>query len=335
MQKPHWQIILTTINYSIIIIIIIIISAKRKSDDKEEHMEEGTGGYVEEMDGGKWQVVSSKKRQPKKKEDTNVGGHVTHDTPNNAEKIQPMNARPTTNNAESNKTKTVNKRTGVLKKTNETHVRNPYLPQRDVPKQKVQINEENERQEEQSGSGNVRQGGNRVASSLQRTITSYASATKVTNNAHQIRFNFSFNVRVNSISEWRRVARILLEQCYEIDSKAFILPWNENKIEGSQGMTLEMVTNKLTMRDSMIARYFNANGNMIPGKVYYQAGVRISTELEKRMLIDCWKSRKRDRKERGLDVINIGVAYMQNSEESFVIGIAVGSSEDQDTTILN
>lgn len=64
-----------------------------------------------------------------------------------------------------------------------------------------------------------------IRSSLQRTITSYASAAKVVHNSNQIRFNFSFNVRVNNPSEWRRVAKILLEQSYEIDRKSFILPF--------------------------------------------------------------------------------------------------------------
>jgi hypothetical protein len=172
-------------------------------------------------------------------------------------------------------------------------------------------------------------------SSLQRTITSYASATKITQNSNQIRFNFSFNVRVNSPSEWRRVAKILLEQSYEVDNKAVILPWDDTKVENGQGMTLEMVSNKLTMRDSLIAKYFNARGNMIPGKIYYQAGVRISTELQTNIFIDKWNGNKRDRKERGLEVLNIGLANMQNSVDSYLIGIAVGSSEDQDTTILN
>jgi hypothetical protein len=172
-------------------------------------------------------------------------------------------------------------------------------------------------------------------SSLQRTITSYASATKMKQNQNQIRFNFSFNVRVNSPSEWRRVAKILLEQSQEIDRKSYILPWDDSKVENYQGITLDMVTNKLTMRDSMIAKYFNARGNMIPGKVYYQAGVRFSTETDINQFIDQWNRNKRDRKERGLEVINIGHANMQNSADSFLIGIAVGSSEDQDTTILN
>jgi hypothetical protein len=178
-------------------------------------------------------------------------------------------------------------------------------------------------------------GNEKQLSSLQRTITSYASATKMKQNSNKIHLNFSFNVRVNNPSEWQRVAKILLEQSYEIDKKSFILPWDDDKVETVQGITLEMVSNRLTIRDSVIAKYFNAKGNMIPGKVYYQAGVCFSTEVETQVFIDQWNSNKRDRKERGLEVLNIGRANMQYSPESYLIGIAVGSSEDQDTTILN
>lgn len=85
-----------------------------------------------------------------------------------------------------------------------------------------------------------------------------------------------------------------------MDKKAYIVPWDDNKVSGSQDMTLNMVNNKLTMKDSVIAKYFNANGNMIPGKVYYQAGVHISTDLDKGIFIDRWNSNKHDRKEIGL-----------------------------------
>lgn len=154
-------------------------------------------------------------------------------------------------------------------------------------------------------------------------------------NSNRIRLNFSFNVRVNSLLEWRRVAKTILEQCYDVDKKAFIVPWDESKMDGGRGITLEIVNNRMTMRDSEIAKYFNPNGNMIPGKVYYQARVCITTDLDKDLFIDKWNSNKRDRKENGLEVLNIGLANMQNSPDSFLIGIAVGSSEDQDTKILN
>jgi hypothetical protein len=75
----------------------------------------------------------------------------------------------------------------------------------------------------------------------------------------------------------------------------------------------------------MIAKYFNAKGNML----------RISMELNANTFLDKWNGNKRDRKEQGLEVLNISLATMQNSVESYLIGIAVGSSEDQDTTILN
>jgi len=299
----------------------------KKSDEDEK---QGGDPNVEDDEQGEWETVTNKKQLSKRKEGVEK---------NNSAEMNNVTMEGKHYEQQDNRVKQYAENKSVMnnndtKTSNRTKPTNPYVRNTaELSKQRVRIQEQSSMKEIQQT--DKQQMEEERKSSLQRKITSYATATKVGKNANQIRFNFSFKVRINSASEWRRVAKTILEQSYEVDRKSFILPWDENRVEGGQGITLEMVTNKLTMRDSDIAKYFNSNGNMIPGKVYYQAGVQISTDLEKDVFVDKWNNNKRDRKERGLDALNIGLANMQNSAESFLIGIAVGSSEDQDALILN
>lgn len=296
---------------------------KRKLMDDDVHELVGR----EEQEG--WTKVVNKKSNPKQGFKSSVKFNA-ESKPNDVSRETIKMQRQLDNKAE----KTTSARRDDRKSANQSNIiENPYGRRRDIIKTGTKTQENNVTNEKQSMGSHSAEGVKK--SSLQRTISSYATATKVKTNGNRIRLNFSFNVRVNSVSEWRRVARTILEQSYDVDKKAFIVPWDENKMQGGHGITLEIINNKTTMRDSEIARYFNANGNMIPGKVYYQAGVHITTDLDKDTFIDRWNSNKRDRKENGLGVINIGLANMQNSADSYLIGIAVGSSEDQDTKILN
>lgn len=281
---------------------ILMVVGKRKLIDDNYIV-----NNKDEKEGGQWQLVVGKKRQSKLSDfkDKKESKHEEFKSKHHAEtKNNNRNVISQTKSAEQYKNATSTK--GVLKLAHKETDKNTTTTNR----YKVQIQEDSRKVLNEDQEKNMTNGEQKHESSLQRHVSSYANAATMNQNSNCIRFNFSFNVRNNSISEWRRVATILLEQCSDVDKKAFIVPWDDNKVPGTQGMTLEMVTNRLTMRDGAIAKYFNANGNMIPGKVYYQAGVCISTNLEKDFFIDRWNSNKRDRKERGLEVLNIGLANM-------------------------
>lgn len=245
---------------------VLLQSGKRK--EREETLADRS---LQKEEAEDWKVVTNKKKTSRAKESL---AHIKESRAERENVKQPvgvkssikttMNMKNDKQHAEFNKKVTIN--------TN----RNTSTHRKD-------------RDNEETAKSNARQHTVvETRSSLQRTITSYAAATKTTHNANQIRLTFSFHVRANSPSEWRQVAKILLDQSYEIDKKACIVPWDEEKAQTTQGITMEMLSNPLTMRDSMISKYFNAKGNMIPGKIYYQAGVRISTELETNVFIETW-----------------------------------------------
>jgi hypothetical protein len=75
--------------------------------------------------------------------------------------------------------------------------------------------------------------------------------------------------------------------------------------------------------------------NWMPGVPIYGIGSRFSTNLEKIEFINRWNIQKKKYKELTKVALTINLAPMQKSNRAFIIGIAVGSSENQDYEVLN
>mmetsp|Transcript_14150 Transcript_14150/g.26570 ORF Transcript_14150/g.26570 Transcript_14150/m.26570 type:complete len:103 (+) Transcript_14150:759-1067(+) len=71
------------------------------------------------------------------------------------------------------------------------------------------------------------------------------------------------------------------------------------------------------------------------GVPVYGFGIRFSTNLSQRQFIDKWNLQKRDYKAKNKVVYNISLAPTQKSPRAYIIGMAVGSTENQDLTLLN
>jgi hypothetical protein len=166
------------------------------------------------------------------------------------------------------------------------------------------------------------------------SLKKYSEAAKIKTNKNFIRVNFSFKVFQNNSSEWRRVAKIILDQANEIDTEAKIVSWHEGEEITATPITAEMLENT-RVRNDEIARYFDRKGNLIPGSTYFQAGVKITTNADIRTFINKWNQRKNARRAEGKDTINIVRSAMQHSARAYVVGIAVGSGEGQDFDELN
>jgi hypothetical protein len=73
----------------------------------------------------------------------------------------------------------------------------------------------------------------------------------------------------------------------------------------------------------------------MPGVPIYGIGIRFSTNMDKFEFINNWNIQKRQYKEMKKVALTINLAPTQKSNKAFIIGIAVGSSENQDYEVLN
>jgi len=169
-------------------------------------------------------------------------------------------------------------------------------------------------------------------------LSSYLEITKTKfrdRNAYNIRITTSFTPRTASnSSEYKRLAREILEYAEEIDPKVVLLPWKENNDCGP--INREDLTNPANLNDT-IWYYFDKPSyvTLQPGSPAYKIGVHLSVNYDKHEFLDKWNIMKREFKNNHKLVYTINLAPMQKSDKAFIIGIAVGSTEDQDYTLLN
>jgi hypothetical protein len=154
-------------------------------------------------------------------------------------------------------------------------------------------------------------------------------------NLNSIRMTTSFTPRVGGNSDFKRVAKELLNYAMEFDPDVLLLPWDDkNATHGP--ISVQDLANPNTMVEA-IKYYFNKPTyvNLQPGIPAYGIGVRFTTDLEKYEFINKWNLQKREYKQQNRVAYTVTLAATQKSTKAFIIGIAVGSSEDQDFELLN
>lgn len=171
----------------------------------------------------------------------------------------------------------------------------------------------------------------------QTSLASFAEKVKGSNrvpNSKSVRINTSFTPRSTSAEEIKRVAKELLIYASEFDDKVMLMPWEDNDIHGP--IILEDLANPRTMLDA-IKLYMDKPTRSIwqAGVPVYGIGFRFSTNLSTMEFIDKWNIKKREYKLNNRSAYNITAAPTQKSPKSFIIGMAVGSTENQDLQLLN
>lgn len=157
------------------------------------------------------------------------------------------------------------------------------------------------------------------------------------NNEYFVRANFSFTPKTGSNGELKRIAIELLEIACWVDEKAMLSVWEERKSAVDLG--------SINMKDLMnpntyfheISQYINKPKyvNLQPGNTAYKMGVRFSVTMDKHQFLRRWNAMKQTLKEEKRNFYSLSLAPMQNSANAYLIGIAAGSSEDQDVELLN
>jgi len=172
---------------------------------------------------------------------------------------------------------------------------------------------------------------------VQSSLATFAAAAKGKlrqPNQNSIRAIMSFTPRTASTTELKRVAMELLTYANEFEPDAMLLPWEDTNDYGP--IKVSDLENPQVMHDA-IRYYFNR-----PAKSAWQAnvpiygvGIRFSVNSNMNTFMDKWNINKKEYKLSNKIAHTINLAPMQKSPKSFIIGIAVGSSENQDNELLN
>lgn len=171
----------------------------------------------------------------------------------------------------------------------------------------------------------------------QPSLVSYLETVKGkarTENKHSIRMTTSFTPRSVGYGDYIRVARELLMYAKEFDDKVLMLPWDDKA--GLGPINLDDFANVKNVSDK-IRQYFYkpAYVNLQQGSPVYGIGIRFSTDMDKYEFYNRWNVQKSVHKQSNKTVYSVNLAPTQKSPTSFIIGIAVGSTEDQDFELLN
>jgi hypothetical protein len=169
------------------------------------------------------------------------------------------------------------------------------------------------------------------------SITSYMEAVKGKTraaNAYSIRLTTSFTPRTTGVGEFKRLAKELLNYSIQVASEALLLPWKDNT--GNGPIKLEDLNNPMAFQDS-IKDYFDKPPyvTLQPGTPAYRIGFRVSVNCDKIEFINKWNILKREFKMAHKPAYTINLAPAQKSDTAFIVGVAVGSNEDQDDELLN
>ena len=172
---------------------------------------------------------------------------------------------------------------------------------------------------------------------VQSSLASYAEMIKNKKrdpNENSIRVNFSLTPRTTGPEELKRIARELLGYANEMEHNVMLLPWVDSDIHSP--IALDDLVNPCSMMNT-ISLYFDKPSRAAwqVGVPVYGVGVRFSTNQEREKFIDTWNMKKREYKATDRVAYNINMAPTQNSPRSFIIGMAVGSTENQDLKLLN
>jgi hypothetical protein len=172
---------------------------------------------------------------------------------------------------------------------------------------------------------------------VQSSLASYAAAATETQrspNTNSISVTTSFTPRLSGAGEYKRVAKELLAYAKEIAPEVMMLPWNDHS--GLGPIKEEDLANPKNYTDT-IRHYFDKPSyvTMQPGTPAYGIGVRFSVNCNKYEFLNKWNIKKREYKVNNRAAYTITLAPMQASPTAFIIGLAVGSTENQDVELLN
>lgn len=168
------------------------------------------------------------------------------------------------------------------------------------------------------------------------TFLEAVKGKKRSENNFQVRLNFSYKPRTTTKGDVKRVATELLQIAMMADDKALLMPWQDQE-DGDYGpINLEDMMNPKSFINE-ITQYIHKPRyvNLVPGQTAYKMGVRFTISVPRIQFLRRWNSLKQHIKETRKSFYSVSFAPMQYSSESYLIGIAAGSSEEQDTELIN
>ena len=127
----------------------------------------------------------------------------------------------------------------------------------------------------------------------------------------------------------------LMQGAKAIDKNASLMPWADSSEQKEiQGNELRLHTGE------KINEYLDIpdlKENLVEGKMYYQNGVRIKTDLTAYEFTEKWSNKRyeKDEKYPNIEWIPLKPAEMQKSEKAYPIGYLVGTTERGDYNTLN
>jgi hypothetical protein len=148
-------------------------------------------------------------------------------------------------------------------------------------------------------------------------------------NKNSIWVTTSFAPRSIGYGDYIRVTKNVLEYAREFDSKVMLLPWDDKSNMGP--INYDDFANVKNTADR-IKYYFNkpAYINLQQGTPVYGIGICFSTDMEKYEFYNRWNLQKSVYKQNKRLAYSINLSATQKTSTAFIIGIAVGSTEDQD-----
>lgn len=188
--------------------------------------------------------------------------------------------------------------------------------------------------EEKNNKAESESKGNTIGQTLKGSLPSYLEVTntkKRKENQFRARCNFSWTPRVGSVADFKRAAIELLSFAESIDPTIVILPWKDDTEYGP--INADDLRNPL----SEIIRYIDRPpyAPIQPGVPIYRMGVLFSISIDKYTFIKKWNLKRQQLRKENLVSYAINLVPMQGSHKAYLIGIAAGSTENQDCDLLN
>lgn len=161
-----------------------------------------------------------------------------------------------------------------------------------------------------------------------------ASGTKRKNNHFSVRCQFSMTPRTNSITNFKRVIKELVEFAQDIDLQVMVSPWKDDTIYGP--INISDLANPQSYTFDIIHYIDKPPYSVIQVDTpLYCIGIKFSINLQPRHFMKKWNMKRQTYRQQNLSSYAISRAPMQKSSTSYLIGIAAGSTEEQDCDIIN
>lgn len=129
----------------------------------------------------------------------------------------------------------------------------------------------------------------------------------------------------------------LLGIATKVDPNALLVPWDvkDETVACGPINIVDLQNPNTYMQEITQYIYKPRYSNLHPGSTVFKMGARFSVNFPKYKFLHGWNAQEVNTREAGHTFYSLMLAPMQKSSEAHLIGIAVGSSEDQDLEILN